>query len=185
MRAALVASILGALLTSLGLLIPNPRTIQADAVVLLSSAEPLTAVASVPGRDKHTLSLDGRPFTVAIPRIRYFSGFRFVWAPLPPPVVRLHVQVGGERYRVASYGYRSLWFVEDAATALELPEGESAYRLKVGTIAEGADGVWMLPVRFERNVGSPRLKAASSATHPALSFTPNAGRQTPPPTQGS
>jgi hypothetical protein len=140
------------ILFGLSLLVPHPRTLQADAAVLLSSSEPLTVVVGVPDREPtYTLSLDSKPVTLEIPLVRYCSGFRFAWDPPPPPLVRLQVQVGDERYRIASYGHQSLWFVEDAVTAVEVREGESAHRLSIGTIETRADAVWVLPVRVERN----------------------------------
>jgi hypothetical protein len=117
----------------------------------------LTAALDVPGRDgEHTISLSDRPLAVSIPRIRYCSGTRFVWQPGPPPLVKLHLVIGTESYRVFTFGHRSSWLAEDAETAIELSEGESAYRLEIGTIAQRADGVWVLPVRAVPRNATPR-----------------------------
>ncbi len=69
--------------------------------------------------------------------------------------MKLRVGIGTESYRLFTFGHGSSWFVENAETAVELSEGESAYRLDIGTITQRADGVWVLPVRLERR-DSPR-----------------------------
>jgi len=143
----------------LGSLVVTPRFVEAGCLVVLSSGEPVTAVVSIYRRGgEQTITLSEEPLELNIPRLRYCSGSRFVWQPMPPPLVRVVLRMGSETYSVTSYGHSFVYVVEDVETGRELAsgwgppaarDGEARYGLSITPIEQRADGVWVLGVRFE------------------------------------